>query len=83
MSAMTQARNAQHFFSGSVLDHIVSPTESISCNLNFRPYLCVKLMIMNHEHMAPVATSVNRKVTSQSGTLLSRHRKTENLVSNL
>lgn len=55
---------------------------------------------MNHEHMAPVATSVNGKVTytsklielivtllksctnlseptSQSSTLLSRHRKTE------
>lgn len=70
MSSITQARNAQNFFSGSVPDHIVSPIESISCNLNFRPHLCVKLMIMNHEHMAPIATSVNRKVTSQSSALL-------------
>lgn len=104
MSAMIQATNAQTLVSGSLLDHILSPIESISCN--FRPHLCVIFMMMNRERTAPVATSVNGKVTytsklieliatlfkscsnlssptSQSSTSLSRHRKTENRVSNL
>ena len=66
MLAMTQARNAQTLFSGSLLDHILSPVESISCNLNFRPHLCVIFMIMHHEHMALVTISVSRKVTYTS-----------------
>jgi len=65
-TAMTQARNAQTLFSGSLVDRIVSSIESTSCNFSFRPQLCVVFVIMNHKHTAPVATSANRKGTSTS-----------------
>lgn len=63
MSAMTQGRNAHTVFSGSLLDQTVSPTDRSSCSSSFRPQPCVRLVIMNYEHISLVATSVKGKVT--------------------